>query len=54
MIGLLGFGIKQGAAKSVGLEQDIGVGEQQPVTGSLLRGAPHGVGFAQPAGGQAR
>src|SRR5262249_28019201 len=48
VIRLFGFHIRHGAAKAVGAEHYVGVGEEKPVRISLLGGSPHGVGFAHP------
>ena len=48
MVGAFGFSKSQSAAESIGLEQDIGIGEQQPVASGQVAGAPHGVRLAHP------
>jgi len=52
VIGTLDFGIGQSAPQRVGLEQNVGVGKQQPVADRLLCRRPHGMSFSQPACGQ--
>ena len=49
VIGAFRFGIRQSAAQSVGLEQNVGIGEQQPVATGQVARTPHGVGLAHPA-----
>ncbi len=52
MVGFLGLGIGNRPAQGVGLEENIGVGEEQPVASRLFTRDPHGVRLAQPAGRQ--
>ncbi len=40
------------AAENGGLEEDVGVGEEEVVGGGLAGGKGHGVGFAEPAFGE--
>ena len=54
VIGRLGLGIRDCPPQGVGLEENVGVGEQQPVSGGLLAGRPHGVRLAEPARRQFR
>ena len=39
-----------GAAEHIGCKVDVGVGEDQPITGGLFEGSGQRVGLAQPAG----
>ncbi len=46
VIGALRFGIGDGTAQGIGLEEHIGIGEEQPVSSRLLAGSPHCMCFA--------
>ena len=52
VIGAFRFGVRRGAAQRVGLEQDVGIGKQQPVASGQLARTPHGVRLAHPTGRQ--
>ena len=48
VIGALRFSIGNGSPQRIGLEEYIGIGEEQPVPSRLLASGKHGVRFAQP------
>jgi len=53
VIGVLHLGVGNRPPQSIWFEEDVGVGEKNPVSSCLLAGSPHGVRFAEPARGQA-
>ena len=52
VVGLGGDGVGECTAEGVGAEEDVGVGEEEVVGWGLACGEGHGVGFAEPAGGE--
>lgn len=50
VVGVGGYGVGEGDADGGGVEENVGVGEEQVVGGGLAGGEGHGVGFSQPAG----
>ncbi len=52
MVGGFSFGVGNRSPENIGLEQHVGIGKKQPVPSGLIARAPHGVGFAHPAGRQ--
>ena len=53
MVSLRGDGVGEGAAEGVGAEEDVRVGEEEEVGfGGEGGGLGHGIGFAEPAGGE--
>ncbi len=51
VIDLLILQVGHGVAERGGLHDDVGVGEQQQLSGGLMGGQIQGVVFSQPAGG---
>ena len=43
------LGIVDRAPERVGLEEHVGIGEEQPVAGRVVRSGPHGMRFAEPS-----